>query len=119
MLDFDLAALYDVETRALKQAVRRNTRRFPSDFMFELSESEMNDLVSQTVIPSKKYFGGAAPFAFTEQGVAMLSTVQRSEKAIETNIAIMRAFVAMRHYALSFAELSENVLGFAKKRCIV
>lgn len=94
MLDFDLAELYEVETRALKQAVRRNNRRFPSDFMFELSENEIEQMVSQNVIPSKSHFGGATPFAFTEQGVAMLSSVLRSNKAIDTNIAIMRAFVA-------------------------
>ncbi len=109
MLDVDLADLYEVETRTLKQAVRRNTRRFPIDFMFELTESEMDDLVSQNVIPAKKHFGGAAPFAFTEQGVAMLSTVLRSDKAIDVNIAIMRAFVALRHFALTYAERSVKV----------
>ena len=109
MLDFDLAALYEVETRALKQAVRRNTRRFPIDFMLELTEKEMDDMVSQNVIPAKKHFGGAAPYAFTEQGVAMLSTVLRSEKAIDVNIAIMRAFVALRHFAFTNAELSKKV----------
>ncbi len=110
MLDFDLAILYEVETRVLKQAVRRNTRRFPDDFMFELSETEMTDMVSQFVIPSKKYFGGAAPFAFTEQGVAMLSGVLKSDKAIDTNIAIMRAFVAIRRYSLTFDELAAKVM---------
>ncbi len=110
MLDFDLADLYEVETRTLKQAVRRNVRRFPSDFMFALSESEIQQMVSQNVIPSKSYFGGAAPFAFTEQGVAMLSSVLRSEKAIDTNVAIMRAFVALRRFALTYAELSQKVI---------
>lgn len=75
MLDKDLAALYEVETRALKQAVKRNIDRFPFDFMFELTEDEVGAMVSQNVIPSKSYFGGALPFAFTEQGVAMLSSV--------------------------------------------
>jgi hypothetical protein len=75
MLDYDLAALYEIETRVLKQAVKRNASRFPSDFMFALTENEINDLVSQSVIPSKSYFGGSLPFAFTEQGVAMLSSV--------------------------------------------
>jgi hypothetical protein len=73
MLDADLALLYGVETRVLKQAVRRNIERFPDDFMFELTEEEISFLVSQNVIPSKKIFGGARPFAFTEQGVAMIS----------------------------------------------
>ena len=79
MLDYDLATLYGVETRALKQAVRRNSRRFPKDFMFELTENEMESLVSQNVIPTRGKFGGAAPMAFTEQGVAMLSSVLRSD----------------------------------------
>ena len=96
MLDFQLAALYDVETRVLKQQVKRNINRFPEDFMFELTEAEIENLVSQIVIPSERKFGGATPFAFTEQGVAMLSGVLRSEKAINVNISIMRAFVQMR-----------------------
>ena len=96
MLDFHLATLYEVETRVLKQQVKRNINRFPEDFMFELTEAEIENLVSQIVIPSKSKFGGATPFAFTEQGVAMLSGVLRSEKAINVNISIMRAFVQMR-----------------------
>ena len=114
MLDFDLAALYQVETRVLKQAVRRNIERFPSDFMFELTADEFNSLKdslrSQFVI---SYKGGIRymPFAFTEQGVAMLSSVLKSAAAIQTNIAIMRAFVAMRNYIMTTstitAELSE------------
>ncbi len=71
MLDFNLAEIYGVETRVLKQAIRRNMERFPKDFMFEISEKEIESLVSQNVIPSKSKFGGAQPFAFTEQGVAM------------------------------------------------
>ena len=114
MLDFDLAALYQVDTRVLKQAVRRNIERFPSDFMFELTADEFNSLKdslrSQFVISNK---GGIRymPFAFTEQGVAMLSSVLKSAAAIQTNIAIMRAFVAMRNYIMTTstitAELSE------------
>jgi len=79
MLDYDLAALYGVETRAPKQAVRRNSARFPNDFMFELRENELESLVSQNVIPTRGKFGGAAPMAFTEQGVATLSSVLRSD----------------------------------------
>ena len=93
ILDFDLAELYGVETRALKQAVRRNLDRFPADFMFELSVAEIKNLVSQTVIPTRGKLGGATPMAFTEQGVAMLSSVLRSTRAVEVNIAIMRTFV--------------------------
>jgi phage regulator Rha-like protein len=93
MLDFDLAEMYEVETRALKQAIKRNIDRFPNDFMFELNEKEIENLVSQSVIPSKSKLGGAKPFAFTEQGVAMLSSVLNSKKAIQVNIAVIRAFV--------------------------
>jgi hypothetical protein len=109
MLDFDLALLYNVETRVLKQAVRRNSHRFPEDFMFVLSEIEINKLVSQTVIPSKSYLGGAFPFAFTEQGISMLSSVLNSEKAIEINISIIRAFVTMRQFTLSYSELKTRI----------
>jgi hypothetical protein len=96
MLDYDLASLYRVETRALKQAVRRNSDRFPEDFMFELNREESGRLVSQNVIPSLSKFGGASPMAFSEQGVAMLSSVLRSPHAVQVNIAIMRAFVRLR-----------------------
>ena len=109
MLDFDLAKLYEVETRALKQAVKRNLDHFPDDFMFTLTEKEVQLMVSQNVIPSKKYFGGALPFAFTEQGVAMLSSVLKSKKAVEVNIAIMRAFVFVRQYALSHKDLTAKL----------
>ena len=109
MLDFDLALLYNVETRVLKQAVRRNSHRFPEDFMFVLSEIEIDKLVSQTVIPSNRYVGGAFPFAFTEQGIAMLSSVLNSEKAIEINISIIRAFVTMRQFTLSYSELKTRI----------
>ena len=109
MLDMDLSTIYEVETRVLKQAVRRNLDRFPEDFMFELTFEEMNNLVSQFVIPTLNHFGGAKPFAFTEQGVAMLSSVLKSKKAIQMNIAIMRAFVLMRQFALTYQELSEQL----------
>ncbi len=102
MLDFDLAELYQVETRALKQAVRRNIERFPDDFLLRLTKEEANKLiaigVSQNVISPDYNIGSSDMFAFTEQGVAMLSSVLRSKTAIQANIAIMRAFVAMRNY---------------------
>ena len=115
MLDFDLAELYQVETRTLKQAVRRNIERFPGDFMFEITEAEYNclknSMTSQIVISNEKGGRRYMPFAFTEQGVAMLSSVLRSGTAIQVNIAIMRAFVAMRNYITTTtqitAELSE------------
>ncbi|OIO73192.1 MAG: hypothetical protein AUJ57_04745 [Zetaproteobacteria bacterium CG1_02_53_45] len=88
ILDRDLAELYGVENRALKQAVKRNPDRFPSDFMFELNETEVAFLVSQSVIPSKRELGGAAPYAFTEQGVAMLSSVLRSSQAVQVLFSV-------------------------------
>jgi len=100
ILDVHLADFYDIETRALKQAVRRNRDRFPSDFMFELREEEVMEVVSQNVIPSKGRFGGAIPFAFTENGVAMLSSVLNSKKAIQVNIEIMRTFTMLRKFLL-------------------
>jgi hypothetical protein len=105
ILDVHLAALYGVETRALKQAVRRNMERFPEDFMFQLTNEEVDMVVSQNVIPHKKNLGGAMPFAFTETGVAMLSSVLKSQVAIDMNIAIMRTFVALRKVAVNYQGL--------------
>ncbi len=115
ILDLHLAELYAVETRALKQAVKRNLERFPSDFMFELSAEEVNNMVSQNVIPSKQNFGGALPFAFTEQGVAMLSSVLRSSKAIEVNIAIRRAFVLLRQLSLNIQDIRTELESIRKQ----
>ena len=108
LLDRDLARLYGVETKVLKQAVRRNIERFPKDFMFELSKEEFENLRSQTVTSS---WGGAryVPMAFTEQGVAMLSSVLRSSRAIEVNIAIMRAFVQLRESFASNKEIEKKL----------
>jgi hypothetical protein len=108
ILDFELAKMYQVETRSLKQAVRRNIERFPTDFMFELTEDEMKNLTSQFVTSS---WGGTRhqSFAFTEQGVAMLSSVLKSKKAIHMNISIMRAFVMIRQWALTHQELSKRL----------
>ena len=97
MLDKDIAILYNVKARALRQQVKRNIRRFPPDFMFTLSDHEVNIMVSQFVTPSRKHFGGHLPYAFTQEGIAMLSSVLRSSKAVQVNIAIMRAFVKLRH----------------------
>lgn len=115
MLDFDLAELYRVETRALKQAVRRNLDRFPEDFMFELADEEIDTLVSHSVIPSRSKLGGAVPMVFTEQGVAMLSSVLRSDRAVRVNIAIMRAFVRLRQLLLSNAELARKLEAMENK----
>jgi len=108
MLDFDLAALYEVETKVFKQAVKRNINRFPPDFMFELTKEEFNNLRSQI---GASNHGGTRyiPFAFTEQGVAMLSSVLNSDKAIEMNIFIVRAFIALRQYALHYRDLADEI----------
>lgn len=108
MMDRDLAELYDVETRVLKQAVKRNIKRFPSDFMFELNYQDLTNLRSQNVISS---WGGARykPMVFTEQGVAMLSGILNSDRAIDVNIQIMRAFVKIRHLAVEHADLKREV----------
>ena len=109
MLDFDLSTLYGIETRALKQAVKRNNNRFPNDFMFVMTKNEANYLldigVSQNVIPLEYNFGGALPMAFTEQCVAMLSGIIRSQQAIDVNISIMRAFVQMRQFIIQNKEI--------------
>ena len=114
MLDFDLALLYQIETKVLKQAVRRNIERFPEDFMFELTIEEFDNLRSQIVTSS---YGGTRymPFAFTEQGVAMLSSVLNSKKAIEVNIAIMRTFVVLRNSILSLEEITNRVSEIEQK----
>jgi hypothetical protein len=111
MLDFDLAEMYDVETRVLNQAVKRNIKRFPSDFMFQLTNFEFENLISQFVTSS---WGGVRklPFAFTEHGVTMLASVLRSDKAIDINIQIVRAFIALRQYALGYAELNQKLENF-------
>ena len=111
ILDYDLAELYEVETRALNQAVKRNMKRFPIDFMFQLNEEEAEILKSQFVTSS---WGGTRklPFAFTEQGVTMLASVLRSDKAIEINIQIVRAFIILRQYALGYTELNQKLETF-------
>ncbi|MEI6696968.1 MAG: ORF6N domain-containing protein [Bacteroidota bacterium] len=106
MLDFDLAEMYEIETKYLKRSVRANSKRFPSDFMFELSKKEFEVLRCNFSTSNKRGGSRYLPFAFTEQGVAMLSAVLNSEKAIDINIAIMRAFVMIRQYALTYKELS-------------
>ena len=115
MLDVHLSEIYKVETRALKQAVRRNLDLFPDDFMFVLTEKEVEIVVSQNVIPSKQYLGGSKPYAFTETGVAMLSSVLKSKRAKEMNIAIMRAFVALRKMLLNNTELRLEIEHIKKK----
>ncbi len=116
MLDADLAELYGVETKVFNQAVRRNTRRFPEDFMFRLTHAEAEALRSQ-IVTSKEGRGGRRynPLAFTEQGVAMLSSVLRSERAVQVNIAIMRAFVKLREMLASHRGLARRLHEMEKK----
>jgi len=114
ILDFQLAQMYQTETKRLKESVRRNSRRFPSDFMFELTAEEWGNLRTQFASSS---WGGQRylPFAFTEQGVAMLSSVLNSEIAIDVNIEIMRAFVMMRQWSFTHQELSEKLIVLEKQ----
>lgn len=116
MVDRDLAELYELETRALKQAVKRNIERFPEDFMFELTDFEIDYMVSQSVIPSKKHLGGAKPFVFTEQGVSTLSSVLSSDKAIQIHIEIMRAFVSMRKFLQNNASIFQKIESIEKRQ---
>ena len=111
MLDSDLAELYEVETKVLNQGVKRNSTRFPEDFMFQLTDNEYINLRTQIVTSSLSNYGGQRynPYVFTEQGVAMLSSVLRSEKAVQVNIAIMRTFVAIRQYAFGYKDLKEKI----------
>ena len=108
MLDFDLARLYQVETRVLNQSVKRNIKRFPPDFMFQLTEDEWLTNSSQIVMTSNRP-KSALPYAFTEQGVAMLSGLLKSDVAIAANIAIMRAFVQVREYLLAASTVSAEL----------
>lgn len=113
MFDFDLAELYRVKTKVLKQAVKRNIKRFPTDFMIELTKNEWNELVTICdQLPETIKHSYILPYAFTEQGVAMLSTVLRSETAIEINISIMRAFVKIREFSSNYAELNQKLETF-------
>ena len=111
MFDFDLAGLYEVETKVLNQAVKRNLERFPERFMFRLSESEWATMRSQIVTASdqSKRNINVTPFVFTEHGVTMLASVLRSKKAIQTNIAIVEAFISLKEFVLNYKELSEKL----------
>lgn len=116
MLDSDLAALYGVQTKVLVQAVKRNLDRFPADFMFQLDKQEFDDLRSQSVTSSSTHGGRrTSPYAFTEQGVAMLSSVLNSARAIAVNIEIMRAFVQMRALASTHSELAQRLSELEQK----
>ena len=115
MLDFDLAELYEVTTGNLNLAVRRNKNRFPEDFMFQLSAEETKSLLLQTARAKGRGGRQTPPYAFTEQGVAMLSSVLRSERAVQVNVQIMRAFVRMRQLLASHKGLLQKILAMEKK----
>ena len=116
MLDADLAQLYKVPTSRLNEQVKRNRKRFPSDFMFQLSREEASFLISQNAISSSGHGGRRKPaYAFTEQGVAMLSSVLNSDRAVQVNIAIMRAFVKLREIIATHRELAEKIEELEKK----
>jgi hypothetical protein len=117
MLDFDLAQLYGVETRALLQAVKRNLDRFPPDFMFQFSKAELERWRSQIVIsnPTLKMGLRRAPYAFTEQGVAMLSSVLKSRRAVQVNIQVMRAFVRLREILGTHKGLARKLAALERK----
>ena len=110
MLDKNLSMLYGVKPIRLREQVKRNKKRFPEDFMFQLNEREINLMVSQNAIASRKHLGGHAPYVFTEQGVAMLATVLNSDRAIQANIEIMRAFVKLRAFIASHRNLANKLM---------
>ncbi len=116
MLDKDLAELYEVQAIRLREQVKRNKKRFPQDFMFQLTDSEADTMVSQNAIPSKKHLGGYRPYAFTEQGVASISGVLNSDRAIKMNIQIMRAFVAMRRFISANAQVFQRLDSVERKQ---
>ena len=116
MLDRDMAALYKVETKVLNQAVKRNIKRFPSDFMFQLSEDEFKNWRSQFVTSNSDKMGlRRAPYAFTEQGIYMLATVLKSDVAIDVNIAIMRTFTKLREFSKHYNALAKKIMDVERK----
>jgi len=115
MLDKDLAMLYKVKPIRLREQVKRNIKRFLADFMFKLNEKEIDFMVSQNAIPSRKHLGGYYPYVFTEQGVAMLSSVLKSERAVQVNIAVMRAFVKPRQILSTHKELAYKLNELERK----
>ena len=116
LFDFDLAKMYGVKTKVLKQTIKRNLKRFPSDFMFELVDDEWNELVTNCdQLPATIKHSYINPMAFTEQGVAMLSSVLKSDIAIDVNISIMRAFVRIRELTFGYTELNQKIENFMKE----
>ncbi len=116
MVDKDLAKLYGVKPRRLREQIKRNIQRFPKDLMFQLSDEEVGLMVSQNAIPSRKHLGGSLPYVFTEQGVANLSSVLTNSKAIQVNIQIIRAFVAMRKFISANAQIFQRLDSVERKQ---
>jgi len=116
MLDFDIAFLYEVETKVLNQAVRRNIKRFPESFMFQITKEEWSSMRSQFVTASSQHKRNTSslPYAFTEHGVTMLASVLRSDKAIQLNIAIVEAFITLRKYSMNYKLISDKILELEK-----
>ena len=118
-IDFDLAELYEVETRAMNQAVKRNFERFPKDFMFQLTASEWRRISSSQIVMMgelpKNRTGKYLPYAFTEHGVTMLASVLKSKRAVKMNIGIVRAFIALRQFAMQYKELAEQIAELRQK----
>ena len=115
MIDRDLAILYDVKTIRLREQVKRNSKRFPDDFMFRLSEDEVELMVSQNAIPSRQHLGGALPYVFTEQGIYMIATVLKSDVAIDVNIAILRTFTKLREFSKHYNALAKQIMEVERK----
>jgi len=115
MLDKDLAELYQVETKVLNQAVKRNSKRFPSDFMFQLNQNEKNELVTNCDRFKKLKHSSVMPYAFTEQGIYMLATVLKSDVAIDVNIAIMRTFTKLREFSKHYNALAKQLIDIDRK----
>lgn len=115
MLDRDLALLYDVKPRRLREQVKRNAMRFPAHFTFQLNESEVGIMVSQNAIPSIKHLGGFLPYAFTEHGILMLANVLKSERAITVSIRLIEIFVKLRKFNLSFEDLRREMEHIKRK----
>jgi len=115
MLDRDLAELYQVKAIRLREQVKRNSKRFPDDFMFQLTEEEVKIMVSQNAIPSKQHLGGSLPYVFTEQGIYMLATVLKSDVAIDVNIAIMRTFTKLREFSKHYNALAKQLIDIDRK----
>ena len=115
MLDRDLAGLYGVKPIRLREQVKRNQDRFPEDFMFQLTQQEVDFMVSQNAIPSRQHLGGAMPYVFTEQGIYMLASVLKSPKAVEVNINIIRTFKKLREFSKHYNALAKQIMAVERK----